>query len=40
MNNCFVDDINKLCFVNIPKNASTTIRTTLHLKNCKYTDSY
>ena len=40
MNTCFVDDINKLCFINIPKNASTTIRTTLHLKNSEYTEEY
>lgn len=37
---CFVDDRKKLCFVNIPKNASSSVRTTLHLKHAQYSDVY
>ena len=37
---CFVDDDKKLCFINIPKNASTTIRTLLNLKHCEYSQKY
>ena len=37
---CFISEEYKLCFINIPKNASTTIRTTLKLEHCQYSDNY
>ena len=37
---CFVDEDKKLCFINIPKNASTTIRTLFKLKHVELTDHY
>ncbi len=37
---CFVDNKRKLCFINIPKNASTTIRRLFNLKHVRLTDNY
>jgi hypothetical protein len=39
-NRCFVNDEKKICFINIPKNASTTIRISLKLKHVQLTDKY
>ena len=37
---CFVNDEKKICFINIPKNASTTIRTSFKLRHVQLTDKY
>ena len=37
---CFILDKHKLCFINIPKNASTTIRRTFNLKHVQYSSEY